>query len=111
MSSHTHEHIHEHTHTDGHTHTHEHAHTHTHDHAHNHAHSHSHASDGAPMDVAKRKAMLAYLLEHNRHHAQEIHDLAHGCDEAAAALLHEASALIDQGNDKIEAALALMEEV
>ncbi len=93
MSSHTHEH----THADGHTHT--------------HTHSHEHVSDSVQLDAAKRKAMLTYLLEHNRHHAQEIHDLAHGCDEEAAALLHEASVLIDQGNDKIEAALALMKGV
>lgn len=77
---------------------------------HTHAHEHSHISENAELDMAARKATLAYLLEHNRHHAQEIHDLAHGCEEKTAALLHEASALIDQGNDKIEAALALMKE-
>ena len=108
MSSHTHEHTHTHTHE--HTHADEHGHSHTHDHAHGHSHTHSH-EDTSTMDAAKRKAMLAYLLEHNRHHAQEIHDLAHGCEEEAAALLHEASALIDQGNDKIEAAIAKLKEV
>lgn len=72
---------------------------------HSHAHDHSHAAD-------KSRAMLTYMLEHNRHHAEEIHEIAHklehGGQDGAAALLHQAVMDFESGNAKLEAALAAL---
>ena len=68
--------VHEHDHE--HTHSHEHCgHSHTHTHAdgttHTHAHTHTHAAASSPEEAL---ALLKYMLDHNRHHAEELHDLA-----------------------------------
>jgi len=65
-------------------------------------------------EAGKNLALLTYMLDHNRHHAEELHDLAHELEHegkaAAAALLHEALTAFDQGNDKLEQALAAAKE-
>lgn len=84
-----------------HEHTHEHTHVHTHEHAHPHTHEHA--------DRAESLAVLGYMLEHNRHHAEELHLLAHDAQpEEAAELLHEAVDLFAEANNKLEQALQLM---
>ena len=93
------EHSHMHTHADGTTH--EHAHTHSHDHDHDHEHT----------DVSSKEeqlALLKYMVHHNEHHAEELHELAHGIDGDASALIHEAVDLFNQGNAKLEEALAML---
>ena len=68
-----------------------HEHEHDHDHAHHsHPHSHEHSGD-KPMSPEEVLALLNYMLDHNRHHADELHDICHaledeGKTEAAAAL-------------------------
>ena len=53
-------------------------------------------------------ALLKYMLGHNRHHAEELHELAHGVDNAdAQALLHEAVELLTASSDKLAEALKL----
>ena len=52
---------------------------HEHCHEHNHDHCHEHHSPEEAL------ALLAYMLVHNRQHAEELHELAHSVDEAAAA--------------------------
>ena len=44
---------------------------------HSHEHSHEHTAS-SPEEVL---ALLKYMLEHNRHHAEELHDLAHQVPE------------------------------
>jgi hypothetical protein len=116
------EHDHEHTHADGtvhsHTHTHadgtEHTHTHTHadgtEHTHTHAdgttHTHSHAVASSPEEAL---ALLKYMLDHNRHHAEELHELAHSFDELTAGMLHDAVDEMNEANTLIEQALTLLE--
>ena len=78
---------------------------HTHDH---HDHDHHHHDHTSPEETL---ALLTYMLGHNRHHAQELHDLAHSADGEAARLLHEAVADYEQGNDKLERALSLLKGV
>ena len=78
---------------------------HTHDH---HDHDHHHHDHMSPEETL---ALLTYMLGHNRHHAQELHDLAHSADGEAARLLHEAVADYEQGNDKLERALSLLKGV
>ena len=81
----------------------EHTHEHSHDHPHDHPHTHEH------MDSAEALAVLTYMLDHNRHHADELHELAHDAQpEEAAELLHEAVDLFNEGNNKLEQALQLM---
>ena len=91
-------HEHEHTHADGTTHTH----PHTHDHEHCHEHSHDHHSPEEAL------AMLAYMVQHNRHHAEELHELAHSMDDEAAQLIHDAILDFNLGNEKLDEALKLL---
>ena len=87
-------------------HTHEHAgHTHEHTHADGSVHSHAHATASSPEEAL---ALLKYMLDHNRHHAEELHDLAHNFDETSADLLHEAVDKLGESNDLIEQALSLI---
>ena len=71
---------------------------HTHDHEHHHEHS-------SPEETL---ALLTYMLGHNRHHAQELHDLAHGVEGEAADLLQGAVDDLGHSNDKLERALAIL---
>ena len=100
--------VHEHDHA--HTHEHEHCgHTHTHTHAdgttHSHAHTHTHATASSPEEAL---ALLKYMLDHNRHHAEELHDLAHSFDDVTADLIHDAVDKLGESNDLIEQALSLI---
>ena len=111
-NEHTHDHEHEaHEHDHATTHEHEHCgHCHTHIHAdgttHSHGHTHSHAAASSPEEAL---ALLKYMLDHNRHHAEELHDLAHNFDEVAGDLIHEAVDKLGESNDLIEQALSLIQ--
>ena len=91
-------HTHEHTHADGTTHTH----CHTHDHDHEHCHEHQQHSPEEAL------ALLAYMVQHNRHHAEELHELAHSMDDEAAQLIHDAILDFNLGNEKLDEALKLL---
>ena len=95
-------HDHEHTHTDGTTHTHPHTHDHGHEQEHAHTHTHDHHSPEEAL------ALLAYMVQHNRHHAEELHELAHSMDDEAAQLIHDAILDFDLGNEKLDEALKLL---
>lgn len=69
---------------------------------HTHDHHHDHSSPEETL------ALLNYMLGHNRHHAQELHELAHGVEGEAAELLHEAVDDLARSNDKLERALAIL---
>lgn len=66
------------------------------------------------LEPNKLKALLEYMLGHNRHHAEELADAAHQLehlDQAeAAAIIKESIELLNQGNDKLEAALKIIKE-
>lgn len=71
-----HDHKHDHTHEHMHHHTHEHTHdgvTHTHEHDHVHSHTHTHGGGQGTMEEVT--ALLGYLADHNRHHAEELADM------------------------------------
>ncbi len=78
---------------------------HDHNHPENHTHSHSHAAASSPEEAL---ALLTYMLSHNRHHAEELHDLAHCFDEVAEDLIHQAVDKLGESNDLIEQALSLI---
>jgi len=98
-------HSHEHVHADGTTHSHEHTHEHAdHGHAHPHTHEHTHGEHSAEEALA----LLRYMADHNRHHAEELHELAHSLSGDAAELIHAAVDLFEQGNEKLDQALGLL---
>lgn len=75
---------------------------HTHDHDHHH-----HQGHASPEELL---ALLTYMLGHNRHHAEELHELAHGMDGEAAQLIHDAVVDFELGNEKLAEALHILQE-
>ena len=100
-------HTHTHTHADGVTHTHPHTHDHCHEHTHDHDHGHEHTH--AQHSPEEALALLAYMVQHNRHHAEELHELAHDLgDSEAAQLIHDAVVDFEVGNKKLAEALVVL---
>lgn len=97
-----------HGHEHEHTHAHEHEHGHTHEHAHEHAHPHGEAQ---AMSFEETVTLLAYMLDHNRHHADELHDIAHALEDGgkqeAADAVSAALHYFDHCNDALEDALKI----
>ena len=84
-----------------------------HEHAHEHAchHEHSHA-DTPELSYEQTVALMSYMLEHNRSHADELHNIAHALEaqgkHAAANLVGDAVHYFGHCNDKLEEALRLV---
>lgn len=76
---------------------------HTHDHDHHHDHHEHHSPE-------ESLALLTYMLGHNRHHAEELHELAHSLDEESAQLIHDAVIDFELGNEKLAEALRILQE-
>ena len=81
------------------------------DHAHGHSHSHP---EQPPMTQEEVLKLLSYMLDHNRQHTEELHDLFHtlndaGCDEAADEL-DNAVRYYSAGNEALATALDLAKE-
>ncbi|MDO4261641.1 MAG: cobalt transporter [Eubacteriales bacterium] len=115
---HDHGHDHEHTHGDvthSHAHSHEPGHEHDHNHEHGgcgHDHSHcGHAHGEQPKD--EDTAVLAYMLDHNRHHAQELAEIAKHLreqgKEEAAAQIEKGVEDFEKGNMRLSIALSLVQ--
>ena len=100
------EHSHEHTHTHTHPHTHEGEHVHDHAHEHGcqgHTHQHSHGEGGCQgcqggceRPANEQEAILAYMLDHNRHHAAELLEIAKAVED------------FEKGNMRLSIALSLV---
>lgn len=75
-------------------------------------HEHEHHEHPHPgVSPEERLALLSYLLDHNRHHAQELRQLAHGLGhEEAAQLICDAVVDFEMGNDRLAEALSLLKE-
>ena len=76
-------------------------------------HEHSHA--GAPeLSEEQTLALMNYMLEHNRSHAEELHNIAHALEAQgraeAAGIVGEAVHYFGHCNDKLEEALRLVKE-
>lgn len=82
---------------------------HTHDHPHPHD-DHHHDHDHAPHSPEETLALLTYMVSHNRHHAQELHALAHSVDGEASQLLHEAVVDLELGTEKLAEAVRVLKE-
>lgn len=122
--THTHEHTHDHEHTHEHTHEHNHecgcGHDHAHDHecgcGHDHGHDHHHEGCGCGCGGHEMQdenvAVLAYMLDHNKHHALELKEIAKhlreiGKDEAAAQI-EKGVEDFEKGNMRLSIALSLV---
>ncbi len=107
IHDHEHEHSHEHSHPHEHDHAHEHEPSHEHKHTHAHEHGHSHHS---PEETA---ALLRYMIEHNEHHCEDLHEIYHALDSAgkseAAWELQSAIRLYGEGNALLAEALKLID--
>lgn len=108
-----HEQEHEHVSTHSHPHKHEAGHTHdpAHEHAHEHAYGHEHAHAPIAGDVApeeRTRALLAYMIDHNEHHASELSTLADSLDGAARKRLLEAIGGFEAANAQLREVLELI---
>ncbi len=107
-----------HNHEDTCCHGHEHEHTHEGEccHGHEHGHDHEgeccHGHEHAAQSPEETMALLTYMLDHNRHHGEDLHEIYHALEAAgkndAAAVLHEAMHLYGHANDMLEKALDLL---
>lgn len=79
---------------------------HTHEHEHTHEHGHTHEVHSPEETVA----LLTYMVGHNQHHAEELHELAHSMEGEAQQLLHEAVVELTLGNEKLAEALRILKE-
>ena len=99
---------------------HSHEHTHTHDHGHEHEagqvveHTHEHCCGGEhkTQSAVENMALLNYMIDHNRHHNEDLHELMHSLEASgkkeAAALVAEAMHFYEHGTEKLEDALVLL---
>ena len=82
-------------------------HSHTHgDHTHG-DHTHGSVTSNSPEETL---ALLSYMLSHNEHHTEELHEIAHLVPERAAELLHDAVSDYTRGNQKLAEAVSALKE-
>lgn len=99
----------------GHDHSHEHHHAHEcgcgHDHGHEH-HHHEGCGCGGQEQQDENVAVLAYMLDHNKHHALELKEIAKHLREAgkddAAAQIEKGVEDFEKGNMRLGIALSLV---
>ncbi|NCB73248.1 MAG: hypothetical protein EOM51_00675 [Clostridia bacterium] len=105
-------------------HSHEHNHGHEHEagqehcccgeHTHEHGHSHEHCCSGEQktQSAVENMALLNYMIDHNRHHNEDLHELLHSLEASGknetAALVAEAMHFYEHGTEKLEDALELL---
>ena len=88
----------------GHTHDH-HSEAHANDHPHVHDHHGDHETSTPKEELL---ALLSYMVSHNKHHAQELSELATCLDGDAKEALSRAIQLFSEGNEQLEVALDCM---
>ncbi|MCR5173807.1 MAG: cobalt transporter [Oscillospiraceae bacterium] len=70
-------------------------------------HEHTHHGDDLGFEtVAQAVALMTYMLEHNRHHAEELHELCHKLEAMGKG---EAANLLDASVDDFRAGNAMLE--
>ncbi len=67
-------------------------------------HTHAHAEE-----EMEAKALLLYMIDHNKHHGDELYDLANKLDGDAKQLVHAAVIDFETANGKLEQALKALE--
>jgi hypothetical protein len=82
-------------------------HQHTHDHNHDYNHLHEHDGETSSGEVLKLKAMLGYMLEHNRAHTDELRQLA---ERLHAIGLEGAADMTKASSDDMEASVKKLDK-
>lgn len=89
---------------------HSHEHTHTHDHGHDH--ENCCGGEHKTQSAVENMALLNYMIDHNRHHNEDLHELLHSLEAAgkkeASVLVAEAMHFYEHGTEKLEDALELL---
>lgn len=67
---------------------------------------HTHAHTHEDMETV---ALLKYMIDHNKHHADELYDIAGKLDGTAKELVHSAVIDYETGTGKLEKALKALE--
>ncbi len=85
-----------------------------HEHEHEHTHPHTHGPIPAFESMEQAEALMSYMLDHNRHHAEELHEVCHKLEDmgklAAAEKLGQALHEYYDGNELLAQALAALRE-
>ena len=85
---------------------------HEHEHEHGHGHVHTHGPVTAFDSIEQAEALMSYMLDHNRHHADELHELCHKLEDSgkgeAEKLIDEAVEQFGEGNELLAKALEAM---
>ena len=80
-----------------------------HEHEHKHSHPHEHGPISAFDSLEQAEALMSYMLDHNRHHAEELHELCHKLEASgkteAAKLIDDAVDRFGEGNELLAKAL------
>ena len=76
-----------------------------HEHEHKHSHPHEHGPISAFDSLEQAEALMSYMLDHNRHHAEELHELCHKLEASGKT---EAAKLIDEAVDEFGAGNELL---
>lgn len=80
----------------------------------NHTHSHEgHTHEGhTHHNPEEAAALLKYMIDHNKHHGEDLHEICHALADAgkneAAELVHKAMHIYEDGNEALEQALKLL---
>ena len=78
---------------------------------HEHEHTHAHAPmAGGVAPEERTRALLAYMIDHNEHHASELSELADSLDGAARKRLLEAIGSFEVANVQLREVLELVKE-
>jgi len=84
----------------------------SHDHGDGHVHTHGEVTAFDSMEQAI--ALMSYMLEHNKHHAEELHELSHKLEasgkDVSAMLIDTALDQYYAGNAELEKALNTLKE-
>lgn len=87
-------------------HIHDHPHTHMDGHSHDHGHDHP---QSALADIEQTKALLAYMVHHNEHHAEELANLLDSLPEKAQKRLSMAIGTFEAANVELQDVLESLE--
>lgn len=92
----------------------DHSHVHDHEVVHGeHEHCRAHSHEGQPPHTAdETTALLTYMIDHNKHHGEDLHEIYHSLEAAgkteAAQHVHEAMHQYEHGNAELAEALKLI---
>lgn len=70
-----------------------------------HMHHHPEPEHHSPEELL---ALVQYMVGHNRHHTEELHELSHELQDEAGQLIHDACVDYQVGNEKLEEALRIL---